>query len=630
MNTSSTVGALVAALLGGASAYGQGQGSPEPDYIVSAREPGHCLRVQGALRAGARLEIAPCDVADPAQAWDLREQRLRPFGQSTLCVGPRQLGEGERLTLQPCRPGALQTWRYQDQSFRLQGYAMDLSANEEPIDIYEHHGEANQRWRLLSEARQIAERGRHVQVRYPLAVTDTPRIALELARDQVNRLTPLHQALPYPRDIATYPGLMPADAPPSSARFSLDRRIGAFRHIGWQPEWHQTLHTGLWAPAGRVIRLRVEAARPADLAQLTLQISEQNEVLATNGKPLDGDPQLKRFPAVSMLAPLKPGLNEIRSQYGGFIQINSHQAADATVHISIEEAVAAPYFHVERHGPQDWARIRQLPGPWVLLEGRRSVITVPREQVRDLKDPQALMAQFDTHVENIEWLAGFDGSGPLHPRQRLKHHITWSPQVGFGWAHAGYPIRTSGDWPLTDVDAVKRFWGNVHELGHNYQQSTWCNTFGSESTVNLFSLYAMEQMGQPAQTVVEDMYGQAVRKLKAGRIRDFARDADDNDKLVFLVQIMDAVPQRGWQIYRELFRAYRELSPAKQQALEQGEAAAQYDQHYVLMSRITGLDLRDHYRQWAIPLSAGALAEVAALKLRKPATPTWLYVRTHS
>ncbi|MDP1097988.1 M60 family metallopeptidase, partial [Klebsiella quasipneumoniae] len=82
--------------------------------------------------------------------------------------------------------------------------------------------------------------------------------------------------------------------------------------------------------------------------------------------------------------------------------------------------------------------------------------------------------------------------------------------------------------------------GNVHELGHLYQQDTWCQTFGGESSVNLFSLYALERNGIPHQTVEEDMYFRVVNKLQSGASTDFVKDADEQDTLIFLMHIVAA------------------------------------------------------------------------------------------
>ncbi|MBY0445324.1 MAG: M60 family metallopeptidase, partial [Burkholderiales bacterium] len=225
-------------------------------------------------------------------------------------------------------------------------------------------------------------------------------------------------------------------------------------------------------------------------------------------------------------------------------------------------------------------------------------------------------------------LAGFDGSKPLHPKQTLKHHLVWDPQIVAGYGHAGYPIMVTSSWQLADPNIVRTFWGNVHELGHNYQQSLWCDAFGTESSVNLFSLYALEKMGVPPLTIEENMYTHAVQKIKAGKMKNFETDADVTDKLIFLVQLVDASPAKSWQIYRELFRAYRELPPKQQRALEDGPVGLKYDQHYEFMSKITGMDLRSHYKNWGIPLSKGALERVALLHLPPPAIATWLIERT--
>ncbi|MDW5415783.1 M60 family metallopeptidase [Iodobacter sp. CM08] len=601
--------------------------APASDLIISVAEPNQCLRVQEPIRVGSLIGVASCDANERGQNWVFQSNTIRLY-DSQLCLAASALDEGKRLVLKKCDNGALQQWAYAKQSFRIAQFAIDLSKVNEPLDVYSYHGEANQRWQLLSEIKQKTSQSDQVKVKYPISVKNTKLLALEQARDLINRLTPTTQALPYPRDVSAFPGLIAADAPSTSASFTLNRRSEAFKHIGWQFDWYTTLHTGLWAPAGKVIKVKTIGATAADLSDVSVQINEQVDVLNTDGSLVNDDSYLRRYANVSMAFPLKVGAAEIRSQYGGFIQINSKKYANTSVYIEIADAIAAPYFNTQTHTLADWPAILKRPGPWVRIEGRRSAITVPRDQAKNLKDPVALMSYYDNHIENIEWLAGFDGSGPLHPKQVLKQHLAWSPQIVAGYGHAGYPIMVTSDWQLADPNIVRTFWGNVHEIGHNYQQSLWCDTFGTESSVNLFSLYAMEKMGVPPATVEEGMYTQAVQKIIRGKMKNFETDADVNDKLVFLVQLMDAVPAKSWKIYRDLFRAYRELSPKQQQALEDGPVGLRYDQHYELMSKITGMDLRGHYINWGIPLSKRVLDKVAQLRLPKPPMATWLIERT--
>ncbi|WP_159196440.1 M60 family metallopeptidase, partial [Escherichia coli] len=91
--------------------------------------------------------------------------------------------------------------------------------------------------------------------------------------------------------------------------------------------------------------------------------------------------------------------------------IGSKKYADARIEIEIRDAVKGPYFNTTTHSLSEWNSIKNRQGPWVTIEGRRSVISVPKEQVAQLTDPAMLMGYYDSHIEDIEWLAGFDGNG---------------------------------------------------------------------------------------------------------------------------------------------------------------------------------------------------------------------------
>lgn len=462
-----------------------------------------------------------------------------------------------------------------------------------------------------------------VAVRYPIAVSDSTALAREKQRDLANRQTPLDRPLPFPRDVSAFPGEVAEWVPRVSAEFQLDRRVRKLSHPGWTPGWRQTLHTGLWAPAGAVIRIEVSGT--AELVRgVYARIGTHSDVLRTDGQPINNEKQLRRFASVSTTQPLQAGVTELRSQYGGFLVIESPEYADGTLGLRISGAIAGAYFDTSRHSVADWPAIRARPSPWVTIEGRRAVITVPKDQVASLDDPIALMAHYDKHVERHEWLAGLDGEGAAHPLQApLKQHLMWDPQITAGYAHAGYPIMATSTWRLAVPEKARTDWGNVHEIGHNYQQfALWCTAFGSESTVNLFSLHALEQEGVTSRLVEKSLYKAAVDKLEAGRIKSFADDADVWDKLVFMMQLKAAFPEQGWSLFRQLFRAYRELPEAEQRAIIASKQL-QYDKNFELLSRLSGHNLESHYLHWGVPLSETARARVRALNLPEPAQPTW-------
>lgn len=593
--------------------------------IVLRSESSQCLKADKAV-AGAKTFVAACDLDQALQRWLIQNSQIQ-LENTQLCLSVNEISEGQPAVLSKCQKSPKQRWIYRNHSFIVGELALDFTDFPDPIAVFEYHGRANQRWEQLSQLKKLVTAEADTVVEYPIPLSQKKKLHLEFARDIVNRLTPLDLPLPVKRDLRRFPGLMPADVPVTHQTFKMDRRIGPLKSPGWAPPWHQKIFTGLWARAGEIITIDVKASQSSDLQDVYLQISEQDEALDTVTDKINDEPELQRFASISVRMPLKLGTQRVRSPYGGFIMIGSKKYADARIEIEIRDAVKGPYFNTTTHSLSEWNSIKNRPGPWVTIEGRRSVISVPKEQVAQLTDPAMLMGYYDSHIEDIEWLAGFDGNGALHPKQSLKHHLIWSPQISSGYAHADFPIRTTSDWRLADLNEARTSWGNVHELGHLYQQDTWCQTFGGESSVNLFSLYALERFGIPHQTVEEDMYFRVVNKLKSGAIKDFVKDADEQDKLIFLMQIVDALPEQGWKIYRELFRRYRELSDQQMKHLiDQGESA-QINKHYELISEITGYDFKEHYQRWGMKLSEASLDKVRKLKLKKLDKETWYIVR---
>lgn len=592
------------------------------DMYLSKKLQGLCVAVKGAAAQGAALGVEACDPDDPLQRWEHQGGSLRLAG-SSWCLGATALTNGAKPQLQACSTNPQPSWSYTNESFVAHGLALDLTADNDLV-LWGLHGFPNQRWLTSSSILAQAQQEHTTVISYPIAVSRIDLMSMDRQRDAANRLTPLSQPLPFPRNVSNFPGEVPDSAARISAEFRMDRRVNRFSHPGWTPAWRHTLHTGLWAPAGAIIR--VEASSPATNGAegLRVRIGTHTDVLRTDGQLVNGDSQLRRYPEVSTTRAVKLGAVELRSQYGGFVVIESDYRVEATIDLKVAGAVRGAYFNTMMHRRSEWEAIKALPSPWVTIEGQRAVITVPKSQVVGLTDPVSLIHFYDNHVNRIQWLAGLDGTSPLHPlTPRLRQHLLWDPQIINGFAHAGYPIMVTSTWALADPEKARTEWGNVHEIGHNYQPfELWCSAFGIESTVNLFSLYALEQEGVASRLVAEGMYKKAVDKLNAGTIKSFATDAGVWDKLVFLMQIKAAFPAQGWDIFRRLNRAYRELPEAEQLAILDSRPL-QYDKNYELLSRITGHDLVEHYQNWGVPLSAAALARVRALNLPMPAQPIW-------
>ncbi|RXZ43204.1 M60 family metallopeptidase [Crenobacter cavernae] len=584
------------------------------EMLVSKTGSGCLARRTPTALAGDKVSGAPCDGADPRQRWTFNGSTLRAAGNNALCLSGALQYSGT-LSLVTCDGGQAQQWMWTDGQLLNGRWALDYTASHEII-VWGSHGAVNQRWMSLSDLKKAVDAGKSLVVKYPVVASDGKAVELERSRDLLNRLTPPAEPLPVPRDVSIYPGSVPANAPRVTEALTLDRRFADASHEGWSQKLRNWLATGLYAPAGEAITVTVPPATELSaLDGVFVRISPHTDVINRSGSDT-----IDRYSNVSLAAPLRPGVNYVRSQYGGLVILESRSSANVAVSATVSGAVRAPYFKLGK--TSDWASARNAPAPWAVLEGRLAVVVVPSSQIRSLADAEKVMQTYDARMQDIIDLAGFDGSSAKHPKLEGKQWLVEDKQISAGYGHAGFPIMTMLDWKLATV-ASANGWGVQHETGHNYQPfCLWASRYGSESTVNLFSLYSQEKAGLPSRLINNKQFSAAITKLEKPGF-DFDKDADVWDKLILHAQLRYAFPDKGWEIYRQLNRRYRELGVDEQKAIC-ADRQKQADTSYELLSDISGADLTEHFQHWGVPVSSDAIGRVKAKGLKVPAAKTWL------
>ena len=129
--------------------------------------------------------------------------------------------------------------------------------------------------------------------------------------------------------------------------------------------------------------------------------------------------------------------------------------------------------------------------PWAEVGSDRFVMTVPSEALVDVPDAEALMTFWDGVLDGM---AAMEGTAAERPRAE---RFVVDRQISAGWMHSGYPIMAH----LVSAEEVLSLeglqaqgaWGPFHELGHNHQYSDWILPGTTETTCNLFSVYASEE-----------------------------------------------------------------------------------------------------------------------------------------
>ena len=405
------------------------------------------------------------------------------------------------------------------------------------------------------------------------------------------------RAYPGARD---YPGEVARDTP----RIERECRVPLA-----VPRWHST---GLYAPAGGPIRISI----PPDASGtgLAVRIGPHTDSLWH----LDS---WQRAPDISLAWTLDSAQTDVVSPYGGlvYIEVPERIAIEArrsgespTVLVTIAGAVEAPYFKLGVTGADEWrSRIRTLGAPWAELATDKVVLTVPASEVRELDDPAALMAFWDSLIDAASDLRGI-------PRDRpFPHRYVADVQISAGYMHAGYPIMTHLDAsiPMTRLDQMRKGqWGLFHELGHNHQDSMWTFEGTGEVTCNLWSIYLLETCCGTTWEPGNEGHGNRERRWAEYDAdgRPFGKWQSDP---FLALQMYEQVKNRfGWQPFTAVFREYDRL-PRDQRPKGTQE---QIDQWMVRLSRACGHSLAPFFDAWGVPITDGARAEVKDLPVWMP------------
>lgn len=401
-----------------------------------------------------------------------------------------------------------------------------------------------------------------------------------------------------------FPGAVPGDAERVTRTLSIDGSF-AGRDTRWsyagsaQPVWRST---GLYAAPGETITVTIPAS--ATGAGLDVQIGAHTDRLY-------GKDAWERLPEIVRRTPLTARTTDVASGFGGLIYVRVPVGASlGWIDVTIEGAVEAPHFVVGRDTNDDWVSgLRDAPAPWAELELDTLVLTVPSADVRDLDDPEALMALWDQAMDAIAELA------TINPERERHERFVMDRQISAGLYHAGYPImgHTYSVDDLVDLDAILAggSWGPFHEIGHNHQYQDWLLPGTTETTCNLYSVYVMEQVIARSR---DDAHPALAPANRASRVSSYLASPDFSSWSVWValetyLQLQEAF---GWDLYTSLFAEYR--------GLDDGERAtndSERIQQWIVRSSLAAeLDLTPFYEAWDFPIDASTYDAVDGL-------PTW-------
>ncbi len=399
---------------------------------------------------------------------------------------------------------------------------------------------------------------------------------------------------------ADFPGQAPSGTPTETLRMTLSPSYAgypssyAFSGAGAP----LLVSTGGWAPAGGLVRARVPAAWAE--AGLSLRVGGWTDTLW-------GLEDWWRNPEISRVDAIVGETTELVSGFGGLVYLQVPAGVSLPEgELVVEGVIAAPRYVLGETTAPEWAERRAAPAPWAELEGEHVVLMVPADAVRGLEDPSALLGFWDEVLAAEAELAAM----PL-PRPR-KERIQLDRQISAGWMHSGYPIMayTAVSAELTVLEDLQRVgsWGAFHELGHNHQHRSAELDGTTEATVNLWSVYAMENVvgitraeGHPA-LAPADRAARIDAYIDGGR--NYAADWSVWTALETYLQVQERF---GWAPFQRLFARYRAegSAPANEQA--------RLDRWAQWSSEEVGMDLTPFYLAWGWPLSPSVADGLSAL-----------------
>jgi len=306
------------------------------------------------------------------------------------------------------------------------------------------------------------------------------------------------------------------------------------------------MSTGLYAPTGEPITVIV----PAGMNGLTAQIGCWTDNLTS--KQASEPDAMKREPIIYTTKQLFPGVNYIRSPFGGPIYIKPAFASGQHIKLTFSGACVMPNFILGKTDPMAWkAAIAKSGVPWFELIAPHMIFTLQTEKAKriGIQDPEYLMQTWEDifNLDYSKWEGlSENAADPLDQASGLPWRVVADVQPSVGYGHNDYPVVIQDDdhWfkALSNAQAIHTSgsWGVLHEVGHNNQQSNWSFSNMGETTNNLFSYKVGDRLGfRPGQNYKVALDFAAKEDPEKDFFTDEGMAKDPISKCAFFLQIFD-------------------------------------------------------------------------------------------
>lgn len=596
------------------------------DMVYSTALPGLC--VTGAA-PGKPITLTTCRGLD-TQYWSISDRGLWSHrADPSLCIAQTSAGSWD-LHMADCGDAlVIETEPNPDfaHGYRLKttNLALDVYVDVKQLVLYPNHDGHNQQFHWYADDLAVLTSQASTTINYPLARTDTAAYELDTVRDRVARIQPPF-VVPASavRNPEVFPGLVVESARVNkSFVFPLSFRNHAYLRMSVPPQnW---MSTGLYAAPGEIITITVSGATNADMAHVYAQLGVHTDELYPDSGNVMLDGVFRRNARVTMAVKLEPGVNQVRTPYGGPIILRSDQSRDSTITVTIDNAVQAPYFKRGVTTETEWLAWRTLDVPFAEIESNLLVIHAPASEIRTrtYAEMVELTTHYDAVVTKINELAGLSPTAPLpHTAPQGKQRIAEDIQISAGWGHSGFPVMVYTAWSLLDPADVSRRaegWGVWHEIGHNYQMGAWADVMGGEVSVNWWSLYVEEALHGTSRLMLDDVYKRALARLNNPSITNKWQDADAFDQLTLFEQLRIVHPTLNWGMYTQMMRHYREMSQSNYDALDTDDKKTNY--FVRTLCGVTKTNVAPHFQTWSFRLTN---ATTTACALQRAIANPWL------
>ncbi len=437
----------------------------------------------------------------------------------------------------------------------------------------------------------------------PVARDDTPwRLAIVRATQRL-RWTAPEEVRAHPA-AAEFPGVVPAGAPRTTATIRIQTSGGRWGELG----------TGLYAAPGEVITVTV----PQKAVDQGLGL-----VIGVHSDLLWGLDEWSRMPDIILREPFRSTQLRAASAFGGAIYIGVPERANAgDFDVTISGGVPAPHYIDGKTAPDEWRTMqRNLPAPWAEIESDKVILSVPSRLARDLDDPAALMAVWNTIIDLVSDLAAVPRARPR--AERLVPDV----QISFATLHSGYPIMMYLPKAQTLVSREellrgraefgnhnRSMWGLPHELAHQVQNPAWSFDGTTEPTAQLFAIYVMDKLCHIP--VAENQHASA--EFRAAEMARYNFAAPEfakwkGDQWIALTTYLQLQQAFGWEAFQAVFAQYAKLTESEKPKNDNEKR----DQWMVRFSRQVHRNLGPFFQTWGIPTSDAARASIADL-------PAWM------